>query len=267
MSDFSERAKKIAGNVEKCGKAAVENTQRIAKGIGDKSAVVAHRTKDTIGNAIHKNNQSSKNTTDEYVTKKKDMKFKSLDSLQSVVNVVNDAAAALNDKSRTINDSAIPEALAGALGAGIGGVGSFAALYGLGTVGLSAAGITSGLATAGAVVGGGMVAGVFVLAAPVAILAGTSVGVATRMKNKQLRLEKERLYQEVVVVVSELNAKGSFPFPLLLGLSFLEHDENTLHIIINERKIEIILFISITSVHKINIQSISRIVCTHYRIS
>ena len=51
---------------------------------------------------------------------------------------------------------------AGALGAGIGGVGSFAALYGLGSVvGLSAAGITSGLAAAGGIVGGGMVAGVF----------------------------------------------------------------------------------------------------------
>lgn len=51
-------------------------------------------------------------------------------------------------------------------GAGIGGIGSFAALYGLGTVGLSAVGITSGLATIGSVVGGGMVAGVFVMAAP-----------------------------------------------------------------------------------------------------
>ena len=56
--------------------------------------------------------------------------------------------------------------LAGALGAGIGGTGSLAALYGLGTVGLSAVGITSGLATIGSVVGGGMVAGVFVMAAP-----------------------------------------------------------------------------------------------------
>ena len=37
-----------------------------------------------------------------------------------------------------------------------------------------------------------MVAGVFVLAAPVAILAGTGVGVAAHLKNKQLRQEKER---------------------------------------------------------------------------
>ena len=135
---------------------------------------------------------------DTYVKKKKDMNFQSVDSMQSVVNVVNEAAVALNDKNRTIKESAIPEVLAGALGAGIGGVGSFAALYGLGVVGLSAAGITSGLATAGAIVGGGMVAGVFVLAAPVAGLAAAGVGVVSHLKNKQLRQEKERLYKEAL---------------------------------------------------------------------
>lgn len=135
---------------------------------------------------------------DTYVKKKKDMNFQSVDSMQSVVNVVNEAAVALNDKNRTIKESAIPEVLAGALGAGIGGVGSFAALYGLGVVRLSAAGITSGLATAGAIVGGGMVAGVFVLAAPVAGLAAAGVGVVSHLKNKQLRQEKERLYKEAL---------------------------------------------------------------------
>ena len=133
----------------------------------------------------------------DYIKKKKEMVFQSVDSLQQVVNVVNEAAAALNDSKRTIKESAIPEVLAGALGAGIGGVGSFAALYGLGVVGLSA-GITSGLATAGAIVGGGMVAGVFVLAAPIAVLAAGGVGVASHLKNKQLRQEKERLYKEVL---------------------------------------------------------------------
>ena len=135
---------------------------------------------------------------DTYVKDKKKMNFQSVESMQGVVNVVNEAAAALNDKNRTIRESAIPEVLAGALGAGIGGVGSFAALYGLGVVGLSAAGITSGLAAAGAIVGGGMVAGVFVLAAPVAGLAAVGVGVASALKNKQLRQEKERLYKEAL---------------------------------------------------------------------
>lgn len=133
-----------------------------------------------------------------YIKKKKEMVFQSIDSLQQVVNIVNEAAVAVNDSKRTIKESAIPEVLAGALGAGIGGVGSFAALYGLGVVGLSAAGITSGLATAGAIVGGGMVAGVFVLAAPVAVLAAGGVGIATHLKSKQLRQEKERLYKEVL---------------------------------------------------------------------
>ena len=100
-----------------------------------------------------------------YVTKKKNMNFQSVESLQSVVNVVNEAAVAVDDKKRTIRESAIPEVLAGALGAGIGGVGSFAALYGLGSVvGLSAAGITSGLAAAGGIVGGGNLHGDKVLA-------------------------------------------------------------------------------------------------------
>ena len=133
-----------------------------------------------------------------YVKKKKEMRFQSVDALQQVVNVVNEAAQAVNDSSRTIKESAIPEVLAGALGAGIGGVGSFAALYDLGVVGLSAAGITSGLAAAGAVVGGGMVAGVFVLAAPVAVLAAGGVGLASHLKSKQLQQEKERLYKEVL---------------------------------------------------------------------
>ena len=135
----------------------------------------------------------------EYVKKKKEMKFQSVEALQQVVNVVNEAAAAVSDKSRTIRESAIPDVLMGALGAGIGGIGSFAALYGLGSVvGLSAAGITSGLAAAGSLVGGGMVAGVFVLAAPVAVLAAGGVGLASHLKNKQLRQEKERLYKEAL---------------------------------------------------------------------
>lgn len=145
-----------------------------------------------------KRRKDQKDVKDSYVKKKKEMVFQSLDSLQQVVNVVNEAAYALNDKNRTIRESSIPEVLAGALGAGIGGVISFSALYGLGVVGLSAAGITSGLATAGTVVGGGMVAGFFVLAAPVAVLAAGGVGVASHLRNKQLRQEKERLYKEAL---------------------------------------------------------------------
>lgn len=131
--------------------------------------------------------------------KKKDMKFQSVEALQQVVNVINEASEALNNKSRVIRESPIPEVLAGALGAGVGGAVSFGTLYAAGTVvGLSASGITSGLAAAGAIIGGGMTAGVFVLAAPVAILAAGGVGIASHLKNKQLYQEKERLYKEAV---------------------------------------------------------------------
>ncbi|HFJ9467875.1 hypothetical protein [Bacillus cereus group sp. BfR-BA-01495] len=126
------------------------------------------------------------------------MNFKSMDSLQPIVNVVNEAGLALHDKTRTSINSPLGDVIFGALGAGLGSVGSFAALYGLGTVGLSAAGITSGLAVAGSVVGGGMAAGVFVLAAPVAILAGGGVALNARRRKKKLKQEKERLYQEAL---------------------------------------------------------------------
>ncbi len=131
--------------------------------------------------------------------KKNKLIYKNIESLQPIVNVVNEAASAINDKTRTIKESAIPEVLTGALGAGIGGVISFTALYGLGTtVGLSATGITSGLSAVGHIVGGGMVSGIFVLAAPIAGFAATGVGIASHLKSKQLKQEKERLYEEAL---------------------------------------------------------------------
>ena len=77
--------------------------------------------------------------------------------------------------------------LAGALGVGVGGVASFAALFfGGSVVGLSAAGITSGLAAAGA--------GVAVLAAPAVVLGAAGVGIAANVKNKKLKDAKEASY-------------------------------------------------------------------------
>lgn len=132
------------------------------------------------------------------VERQKAMNFQSIEALQPVANVVNEATAALDDETRTVRESSIPEVLGGALGATAGGIASFAALYGLGTAGLSAAGMTSALAAAGAVVGGGMAAGVFVLAAPVAIGAGVGVGLAAKLRADQLKQEKERLYEEAL---------------------------------------------------------------------
>lgn len=148
-----------------------------------------------------------------YINKKKDMKFPNNDSLNPVRSVIEEANAALNDKSRTVKNSPMGEVLSGAVGAGIGGATSFAALFALGTAGLSAAGITSGLAAAGAVVGGGMAAGVMVLAAPVALCAAAGVGIATHIKNEKLKEEKDSLFRTVVekqnCIIKELNHTNS----------------------------------------------------------
>jgi sugar (pentulose or hexulose) kinase len=132
--------------------------------------------------------------------------FKSHDALKSVERVVNEAAEALGDKKRTIVSSAIPDIVAAATGAGIGTGISFAALFYAGTTGLSAVGITTALAAAGKLVGGGMVAGIGVLAAPVAVLAVGGYAVASRVRTKKLREEKERVLKLAIERQFGINA-------------------------------------------------------------
>lgn len=135
----------------------------------------------------------------EYVKNKKDMRFQSQDALKTVQSVIDDADLALNDKSRRMSDSPIGEALAGAVGVGVGAGIGFAGLYLGGSVaGLSAAGITSGLAAAGSLIGGGMVAGIAVLAAPAVVLGGIGVGAASHVRNKKLREAKELIYKNAI---------------------------------------------------------------------
>ena len=135
----------------------------------------------------------------EYIKNKKDMKFQSTDALKTVQSVIDDADLALKDKSRRIEDSPIGEAVAGAVGVGIGAGVGFASLYlGGSVVGLSAAGITSGLAAAGSLIGGGMVAGIAVLAAPAVVLGGAGIGSASHVKNKKLREAKELVYKNAL---------------------------------------------------------------------
>lgn len=138
----------------------------------------------------------------EYITKKSEMRFQSIDSLNSVINTISEAEEALNDKKRTIATSAISEALGGALGASAGGAIAFAALYFAGPVGFSGAGIMGGLAAlgGGAVAAGGLgvLGGLTVLAAPVAVLAGGGVGIAAHVKRKKLREAKEMCYKEAI---------------------------------------------------------------------
>lgn len=134
-----------------------------------------------------------------YIHKKKDMKFQSHDALKTVQSVIDDADAALKDTSRRMKDSPIGEALAGAVGVGIGAGIGFAGLYlGGSVVGLSAAGITSGLAAAGSLVGGGMVAGIGVLAAPAVILGGIGLATASKIKNTKLQQAKELVYKNAI---------------------------------------------------------------------
>ena len=80
-------------------------------------------------------------------------------------------------------------------------------IYGLGVTGLSAAGIASGLATAGSIVGGGMAAGVFVLAAPVALLAGGGVALNAARRRKTIKTGKGRLYQEALRKQSPMTSR------------------------------------------------------------
>ena len=136
----------------------------------------------------------------EYVKNKKDMKFQSQDALKTVQSVIDDADKALHDKSRKMKDSPIGEAVAGAVGVGVGASIGFAGLYlGGSVVGLSAAGIASGLATAGGLIGGGMAAGIAVLAAPAVVLGGAGVGIASHViKNKRLREAKELIYKNAI---------------------------------------------------------------------
>lgn len=124
--------------------------------------------------------------------------FKSLDSLDPVIKVVNEASLALNDEKRIISDSPISETLVAALGAGAGGGIGFAGLWGLGVTGLSAAGLTSGLAAAGSLIGGGMAAGVAVLAAPAVLLSVAGYGAMSHFKKKKLIAKKQELYKKAL---------------------------------------------------------------------
>ena len=109
----------------------------------------------------------------------------------------------------SLNDDASSgtEMAGAAVGAGLGGAASFAALYGLGVTGLSAAGITSGLAAAGALIGGGMVAGVGVLAAPVAALAVGGYALINHNKQKRIKQLQRDALQKAVKKQTEIQKR------------------------------------------------------------
>jgi len=126
--------------------------------------------------------------------------YTNLDALKPIEKTLNDVNKAIQDSSRTIESSDIPEILGATTGVATGGAISFAALfYGGSVTGLSAAGITSGLATAGSLIGGGMVAGIGVLAAPAVILGIGGYAIISKKNRKKLIESKEMLLREAII--------------------------------------------------------------------
>lgn len=128
----------------------------------------------------------------------KKLLYKNIEALEPIKKILQEASSAVQDKSRTIETSDIPEVLGAVAGIGVGGAAGLGLLSLLGVSGLSAAGITSGLAAAGSIVGGGMVAGIGVLAAPAVILGVGGYALLSASKKKKLLLTKEALLQEAM---------------------------------------------------------------------
>lgn len=140
---------------------------------------------------------------------KKDFNYQSLDALKPVESIINEAAEAVKDPTRTIVDSAIPEILGAVGGGAAGGIIAGGLIYGLGNVGLSAVGLTSGLKALG--LGVSMMTGVGVAAAIVAVPAVSGYAFINHSKKKKLLQEKERLYKEALkkhdAIINELTKK------------------------------------------------------------
>ena len=120
-----------------------------------------------------------------------DKAYRSLDALVPVKRVLDEAGAALADRSRTLLSSGVPEVLGAVAGVGA-GTAAGAAIISVGAIASTtgAAALTSGLAAAGSVIGGGMLAGVAVAAAP-AVALGVAGFAAVNWWNAH-RLDQER---------------------------------------------------------------------------
>lgn len=141
----------------------------------------------------------------------KEQIYKNLGALEPIKRILAEADKAIQENSRNIETSDIPEVLGGIAGGAIGvGIG-YTLVSTSGIAGLSAVGITSGLATLGALAGGGMIAGVFVAAAPMAVLGVTGYALLAGRNRRRLTQAKEALFQEAVrkhdAILRELNQK------------------------------------------------------------
>ncbi len=140
--------------------------------------------------------------------------YESLAALKPLRKLVSEAAVAINDKTRTLLDSDIPELLGAVGGVGAGaaaGAGILSVSAGSGLAGGAA--LVSGLATAGGLVGGGMVAGIGVVAAPAVVLGVAGVWAVGRYNKNKLFEAKETLLQEALrkrdALLRELHATNS----------------------------------------------------------
>jgi hypothetical protein len=152
--------------------------------------------------------------------------YESLSALKPLQKLVSEAGIAINDKTRTLLDSDIPELLGavGGVGAGVAaGAGIMSVSAGSGLAGGAA--LTSGLATAGSLVGGGMIAGIGVVAAPAVVLGAAGVWAVGRYNKNKLFEAKETLLQEALrkrdALLSELHATNSLNHERVSYLSSL----------------------------------------------
>lgn len=137
--------------------------------------------------------------------------YKKEAELKEIEVLLSEAEQGINNRNRTINDSAIPEVIGAAAGIVGGGAIGVGLLSTLGVTGLSAAGITSGLATAGALVGGGMVAGIGVLTAPAILLGVGGYALFSGINRKKLEDKKNELLREAIkkhqIIIQSLSNK------------------------------------------------------------
>jgi hypothetical protein len=139
--------------------------------------------------------------------------YPSLSALVSVERLLAEAGKAIDDQTRTLLHTEVPEILGAVGGAGAGmatGATILSAGAASGTAG--AAALTSGLATAGSFLGGGMMAGIVVVAAPAVIFSVSGYWLLSKRNRRKLGLAKEAKLQEAIrkrdAMLRELQAKN-----------------------------------------------------------
>ena len=139
------------------------------------------------------------------------VKYKNIESLNLVNNIINEAAKEVNEPKKEIQEEEVKEIVGLTAGAGVGTATSVGLLALLGTNGFSAAGITSALTSAGTLVGGGMAAGLGLIATPIALLGAAGYVALSKKKKKKLVKVKKELLEDAIckqnLIKKELNNK------------------------------------------------------------